>query len=410
MSDAAAATDAVERAVREDSSRILATLIRVTGDVDIAQDALQEAVVRALRTWPGDGIPREPRAWLITVARRCAIDRIRREAVRDTKEAQAMAFAFDEPLPPPDSVVRDDLLRLMFTCCHPSLSLDAQVALCLRTLGGLSTVEIARALVVPEQTMAKRLTRAKQKIRIARIPYRVPSDDELPTRLPGVLTTIFLIFNEGYAAGGGQDLMRVVLTDEALRLGRLAHALMPDEASVSGLLALMLLQDSRRAARSDGAGNVIPLAEQDRGLWNAAQIREGVELVGAALRRTPRQPDQYAVQAAIAACHALAPDYASTDWDAIVSWYDVLLSVQDVPAARLGRASAIAERDGAAVGLAEVDAITGLDQHAWWHASRAELLYRLGRDGEGADACAAAIALGLNSAHARYLQRPRLEH
>lgn len=393
--------------MREHYSRILATLIRVTGDVDIAQDALQEATVRALQTWSRDGIPEQPRAWLTTVARRCAIDRIRRDLVREAKEAAAVAFTFEDVPEPSDSVVRDDLLRLVFTCCHPSLSLDAQVALSLRTLGGLSTAEVARALMVPEPTMAKRLTRVKQKIRLARIPYRVPSDEELPLRLPAVLSTIYLIFNEGYAAGGGEQVMRIVLIDEALRLGRLVHDLMPDEASATGLLALMLLQDSRRQARVSSQGSVIPLSEQDRTQWNAAGIREGVELVGEALRRTPQEPDAYAVQAAIAACHALAGDFAHTDWDAVISWYDVLLTVQNSPAAQLGRASAIGERDGAEIGLTEVEAIRGLELHAWWHAARAELLHRLDRTEEARAASAQAVELGLNDAHARYLGRVR---
>jgi len=398
---------AAESAVRADYSRILATLIRMTRDVDLAQDALQEATVRALQTWPRDGIPDEPRAWLTVVARRCALDRIRRDKARASKEAEAVWLLEHEAPEPEDSVVRDDLLRLVFTCCHPSLALDAQVALSLRTLGGLSTAEVARALMVPEATMAKRLTRAKQKIRQAHIPYRVPTDAELPIRLPAVLATVYLIFNEGYAAAGGQDAMRASLVDESIRLGRLLHALMPDEASITGLLSLMLLQDSRREARIDASGAVVLLGDQDRSRWNDQSIREGVELLGQALRRTPERPDAYAMQAAIAACHAVAVDYASTDWDAIISWYDVLLSIQDSPAARLGRAGAVSERDGAAAGLAAVDAISGLDGYPWWHASRAELLTRLGRLDEAEAAGQRALALGLNDAHARFVGRAR---
>ncbi|MDO8731487.1 MAG: sigma-70 family RNA polymerase sigma factor [Actinomycetota bacterium] len=398
---------AAELAVRADYSRILATLIRMTRDVDLAEDALQEAAVRALQTWPRDGVPREPRAWLTVVARRCALDRIRRDKAREVKEAESVWLLEHEAPEPEASVVRDDLLRLVFTCCHPSLSLDAQVALSLRTLGGLSTVEVARALMVPEATMAKRLTRAKQKIKQAHIPYRVPSDAELPERLPAVLATVYLIFNEGYAAAGGQDAMRATLVDESIRLGRVLHELMPDEASISGLLALLLLQDSRRASRIDAAGAVVLLADQDRSLWRQESIREGVELVGEALRRTPEQPDPYAMQAAIAACHAIAVDYESTDWDAIISWYDVLLSVQDSPSARLGRAGAVSERDGAQAGLIEVDAISGLDGYPWWHASRAELLTRLGRLNEADAASQQALALGLNEAHARFVGRYR---
>lgn len=393
--------------MRAEYPRILATLIRVTGDVDVAQDALQEAIVRALATWPRDGIPDEPRAWLTVVARRCAIDGIRRDVSRATKEADAVWLLENDAPEPVESVVRDDLLRLVFTCCHPSLSLDAQVSLSLRTLGGLSTADVARALMVPEATMSKRLTRAKQKIRQARIPYRVPPDEELPARLAGVLSTVYLIFNEGYASGSGEHAMRATLIDESVRLGRLLHDLMPDEASVSGLLALMLLQDSRRAARVADDGSVVLLSDQDRAAWDHRAIREGVELVGDALRRTPDRADPYVVQAAIAACHALAPTYAATDWTAVLSWYDVLLAVQDTPAARLGRAGAIAARDGDRAGLAAVDAIDGLHDYAWWHASRAELLGRLGRPDDAAAATSQAIALGLNDAHVRFISRER---
>ena len=405
--ESSSAAQAAERAIREDYSRILATLIRMTRDVDLAQDALQEAAVRALQTWPRDGVPREPRAWLTVVARRCALDRIRRDKSREVKEAESMWLLEHEAPEPEASVVRDDLLRLVFTCCHPSLSLDAQVALSLRTLGGLSTSEVARALMVPEATMAKRLTRAKQKIQQAHIPYRVPSDAELPQRLPAVLATVYLIFNEGYAAAAGLDAMRASLVDESVRLARLLHGLMPDEASIAGLLSLLLLQDSRRAARIDASGAVVLLADQDRALWQRESIKEGVELLGEALRRTPERPDPYAMQAAIAACHAIAVDYDHTDWDAIVSWYDVLISVQDSPAARLGRAGAISERDGAQAGLIEVDSIDGLDGHSWWHASRAELLRRLGRLDEADVATGRALELGLNDAHARFVGRLR---
>lgn len=396
--------DAIERLVRDEYPRILATLIRLTGDVGTAEDAVQEAVIRALQSWPRDGVPAEPRAWLTVAARRCAIDRVRREVARDRKEAQAVWLLDTEPAEPSDSVVRDDLLRLVFTCCHPSLSLEAQVALSLRTLGGLSTAEVARALLVPETTMAKRLTRAKQKIRQARIPYRVPSDAELPARLTGVLSTVYLVFNEGYAPSSGPQAVRQPLVDEAIRLGRLLHSLMPDEASVTGLLALMVLQDSRRATRTGARGAAVPLSEQDRSHWDRAEVREGVELVGDGLRRTPQRPDTYVVQAAIAACHALAPTYAETDWTAILSWYDVLLSVQDTGVVRLARAAAVAERDGPAVGLAEVDAVPGLDDYPWWHAARAELLVRLGLPDEAAAALGRATALGLGPAQLAYLQ------
>jgi RNA polymerase sigma-70 factor (ECF subfamily) len=388
------AGDAVARLVREERTRVLATLIRVTGSVELAEDAAQDAVLRALETWPRDGVPDNPRAWLLVTAKRRAIDVIRREANRAGKETEAVMTLDPETEPP--AVVRDDLLRLIFTCCHPALAVDAQVALALRTLGGLSTDEVARALLVPEATMAKRLTRAKQKIARARIPYRVPAAPELPGRLAGVAATVYLIFNEGYAAGAGADLLRTALTGEALRLARLLAELMPDEPTALGLLALLLLHDSRRAARLDADGNPVLLADQDRSRWDAAAIAEGVRLVGAGLRRTPSRPDRYVVQAAIAACHALAPSYEQTDWHAVVSWYDVLLSVHDTPVVRLNRAVAVAGRDGPAAGLALVDGLDGLGAYPWWHATRAELLDRLGRAGEARAAFERALAAGVS--------------
>lgn len=407
QSSSTSPADAAERAVRAEYPRILATLIRVTGDVDLAQDSLQDAVLRALATWPRDGVPDEPRAWLTVVARRCAIDRIRREAARESKEAYAVWLLDHEAPEPVESVVRDDLLRLVFTCCHPSLSAEAQVALALRTLCGLTTAEVARALLVPEATMAKRLTRAKQKIRVARIPYRVPSDDELPIRLPFVLATVYLMFNEGYAASSGPVAVRTEVVAEAIRLGRLLRQLMPDEPSVAGLLGLMLLHDSRAATRLGPAGEPVPLADQDRREWDQREIAEGVALVAEGIQRTPHRADPYVVQGAIAACHALAPQWSQTDWPAIVAWYDVLLAVQEGPAARLGRAAAIAERDGPRAGLAAVEDIPGSSDSAWWHASRAELLFRLGRDDEARVAVARATSLGLNAAHSTHLLRSR---
>lgn len=397
----------VEEVVRSQYPRILATLIRGLGDVDDAEDALQDAVATALARWPVDGIPRSPDAWLITVARRRAIDRRVRESRRVPKEEAAMQAWWEPADPIPESVVRDDLLRLVFTCCHPSLSAEAQVALALRTLGGLTTAEVARALLVPEATMAKRLTRAKEKIRLAGIPYRVPSDEELPSRLPAVLATVYLVFNEGYAASTGSSAVRTDLVAEAIRLGRLLRDLMPDEPSVAGLLGLMLLHDSRRATRVDDEGTPVPLAEQDRAQWDAAAIDEGTALVAEGLRRTPDRPDPFVVQGAIAACHALAPRWADTDWDALVAWYDVLLTIQDGPAARLGRAAVVAERDGPEARLREIDAIGGMDGSAWWHASRAELLFRMGRDGEARTAADRATSLGLNDAHTSRLLRSR---
>ena len=397
------AGDAAERLVREEGARVLATLIRVTGDLDLAQDAVQDAVVRALERWPHDGVPDNPRAWLTVTAKRRAIDLVRREAQRAGKEVEAVSLL--DPTAEPAEVVRDDLLRLIFTCCHPALSAEAQVALSLRTLGGLSTAQVARGLLVPEATMAKRLTRAKQKITQARIPYRVPAAEELPGRLAAVAATIYLIFNEGYAAGAGADLVRVALTDEAVRLARLLAELMPDEPTVLGLLGLLLLTDGRRAARLDDQGRQVLLPDQDRSRWDAEAIKEGVELVGAALRRTPDRPDPYVVQAAIAACHALAPSYADTDWDAVISWYDVLLSVQDTPVVRLNRAVAVAERDGPAASLALIEEIGDLAGYPWWHATRGELLHRLGQTEPARSAYRQALALGMNDPQTEHVRR-----
>ena len=396
---------ALVRVVRDEGRRVLATLVRTVGDVGLAEDAVQDAAVRALQTWPRDGVPASPRAWLTVTARRRAIDILRRERGRGAREAAAMEL--HDPagdVPPPDSVVRDDLLRLVFTCCHPSLSLEAQVALALRTLCGLTTAEVARALLVPEPTMEKRLTRARQKIRQARIPYRIPPDHELPDRLAGVAATVYLLFNEGYSATGGDDPLRADLLEEAVRLGRLLAGLLPDEPAVLGLLALMLLTEARRPARLDDAGDLVLLADQDRRRWRHDLAREGVVLVGQGLRRSPDRPDPYVVQAAIAACHALAPSYAATDWDAIVSWYDVLLTVHDTPVTRLNRAAAVGERDGPAAGLAEVDRVEGLAGYPLWHAARGELLHRLGRAGPAVAAYRAALALGPNQAQRRQLE------
>jgi RNA polymerase sigma-70 factor, ECF subfamily len=386
---------ALVRVVRDEGRRVLATLVRT----------VQDAAVRALQTWPRDGVPASPRAWLTVTARRRAIDILRRERGRGAREAAAMEL--HDPagdVPPPDSVVRDDLLRLVFTCCHPSLSLEAQVALALRTLCGLTTAEVARALLVPEPTMEKRLTRARQKIRQARIPYRIPPDHELPDRLAGVAATVYLLFNEGYSATGGDDPLRADLLEEAVRLGRLLAGLLPDEPAVLGLLALMLLTEARRPARLDDAGDLVLLADQDRRRWRHDLSWEGVVRVGQGLRRSPDRPDPYVVQAAIAACHALAPSYAATDWDAIVSWYDVLLTVHDTPVTRLNRAAAVGERDGPAAGLAEVDRVEGLAGYPLWHAARGELLHRLGRAGPAVAAYRAALALGPNQAQRRQLE------
>jgi RNA polymerase sigma-70 factor, ECF subfamily len=404
--DGAEARRALTVLLRESGRDVLATLVRVTGDLALAEDAVQDATLRALETWPRDGVPTNPVAWLRLTARNRAIDIIRREAGRQPKEEAAMTLGPTDlpPDEPAESMVEDDLLRLIFTCCHPSLAPDTQVALALRTLCGLTTAEVARALVVPEATMSKRLTRAKEKIRLARIPYRVPPDHELPDRWAAVLATAYLLFNEGYSATAGPDLVRGDVVDEALRLTRLLVRLQPDDPGAIGLLALMLLQDSRREARVDARGDLVLLRDQDRSRWDQPQIREAVWLVGEGLRRSPDHPDRYVVQAAIASCHALAPAYESTDWDSVVSWYDVLLTLGRGPVVRLNRAAAVAERDGADVGLALVDQITELEGYALWHATRAVLLRRMGRDDEAATADACAAALPLNDVQRRLLQ------
>ncbi len=393
--------------LRDEGPRVLAVLTRTTGSLPVAEDAVQDAVLRALESWPRAGIPAEPRAWLLLTARRRAIDLLRRESARPGKEAEAVALLIceDGGPPPDDGAVHDDLLRLLFTCCHPALEVHTRVALALRLLCGLTTAEVARALLLPEATLAKRLTRAKQKIVAARIPYRVPAAHELPDRLAAVLATVYLLFNEGYAATDGEHLVRGELCDEAIRLARLLRELLADDASVMGLLALLLLTDSRRAARVDAHGDPVLLADQDRSLWDPARIAEGVHLVGAALRRTPSRPDPYAVQAAIASCHALARTPSETDWAAIVSWYDVLITVQDTPVVRLNRAAALSERDGPEAGLAALDQLGSLRGYALLPAARGELLARLGRSDEAAAAFRAALALPLNAAEHRHLER-----
>ncbi len=392
---------ALVRLVRDEGRRVLATLARLTGDLPLAEDAVQDATVRALETWPRDGVPVEPRAWLTLTARRRAIDLLRREAARAGKEAESVT---EPDPPPPPETVRDDLLRLVFTCCHPALAIETQVALALRTLCGLSVAEVGAALLVPEATMAKRLTRARQKITKAAIPYAVPADHELPDRLRGVLTVVYLLFTTGYAPTGAP---RPALIDDAVRLTRLLRELMPGEPSVLGLLALELLQDSRRDARHDADGAPVLLADQDRRRWRRDRIEEGVLLVGEGLRRTPDRPDPYVVQAAIAACHALAPTWADTDWAAVVSWYDVLLTVADTPVARLNRAVAVGELAGPAAGLAAVDAVEDLAGYPLWHAARAELLGRLDRLADADAAYAAALAIPQDDAQLSHLQRRR---
>lgn len=396
--------EALVRLVRDEGSRVLATLVRTTGSLELAEDAVQDAVLKALDVWPRSGVPPQPRAWLTVAARNRAVDLLRREARRPQKEsaAESLALSSEATLPGPD-VVADDLLRLVFTCCHPSLPAETQTALALHTLCGLTTAEVGRALLVPEATMAKRLTRARRKIAVAAIPYRTPSAAELPQRLRGVLTTIYLLFNEGYNATAGADVVRLQLTAEAVRLSRLVFELLPGEAGVTGLLSLLLLQSSRHATRQNYNGEVVLLADQDRSKWDRAAIAEGMTLLGVALRRTPTRPDLYATQAAIAACHALAVTWEATNWDAVVSWYDVLLTINDTPVVRLNRAVAVAELHGPQAGLAALEEVGDLPGYPSLPAVRAELLYRLRRWNEAAAAFAEALALPANSAQRRHL-------
>lgn len=397
---------ALARLVRDEGPRVLATLVRTTGSWELAEDAVQDAVLRALDSWPRDGAPVEPRAWLTLTARRRAIDLMRREGVRQGKEAAATLLREPEDASLPDhGVLRDDLLRLLFTCCHPTLSTEAQTALALRTLCGLTTAEVASALLVTEATLAKRLTRARRKIATAGIPYRVPSAEELPQRLAGVLTTIYLLFNEGYHASAGESPLRRQLTAEAIRLAALLRELLPDQMPIIGLEALLRLQDARSGARLEADGALVRLADQDRTTWDRDQIRHGLSLLGIALRLSTDRPDPYVVQAAIAACHDLAPTWEATNWAAIVSWYDVLLSVSDTPVVRLNRAIAVGELRGPAAGLAEVETIEDGHDYLPLAAARAELLARTGRYDEARTAFQRALSLPSNDATKRELSR-----
>ncbi len=401
----AGAAERIERVFRAEHGRAVAVLVRVFGDVGVAEDAVADAFAAALERWPRDGVPPSPVGWIVTTARRRAIDRLRREASRADRHAQAaLLHAQAQPTDEDEGRVRDERLQLIFTCCHPALGRAAQVALTLRLLGGLTTAKIARAFLVPQATMAQRLVRAKGKIRDARIPFRVPSEGELAGRLASVLAVVYLVFNEGYAASSGAELVRGELCAEAVRLGRLLAELEPDAPEVLGLLALMLLAESRRPARAQD-GRLVPLAEQDRSRWDQALVAEGQAIVRACLRRN--QPGPYQIQAAIAAVHADAPSAERTDWRQILALYDQLLEHDPSPVVRLNRAVAVAEAEGAAAGLALVDALE-LSSYYLFHAIRADLLRRLGRDGEAAAAYATAIELTENEAERGFLRRRRV--
>ncbi|MEU3164766.1 RNA polymerase sigma factor [Streptosporangium sp. NPDC006930] len=399
---------AVAQAFRDEWGQVLATLIRITGDWDLAEECAQDAFALALRRWAGDGVPRRPGAWLTTVARNRAVDRLRREAVGAAKLREVAVMSY-EPEPEPaweDDGVPDDRLRLIFTCCHPALAMEARVALTLRTLAGLTTAEIARAFLVGEQTMSKRLLRAKLKIRNAGIPYRVPPAHLLPERVPAVLGVLYLLFGEGYSATAGADLLRPDLSAEAIRLARVLTRLMPDEPEAAGLLALMLLHDARGATRLDAAGDLVTLEEQDRGLWDTAAIAEGEALLDRALRRG--RPGPYQVQAAIAACHATATDAAGTDWAQIAALYGQLARFTPSAVVELNRAVAVGMAAGPAAGLELVEALRESGALAGYHllpATRADLLRRLGRAAEAETAYREALELAVTDAERRYLGR-----
>ena len=399
---------AVADAFPREWGRVVAILIRMTGDWDLAEECAQDAFAQALQRWPRDGVPRRPGAWLTTTARNRAVDRLRREAVGAAKLREAAMLSV--PDGPGDDAAAgggpDDRLRLMFTCCHPALAFEAQVALTLRTLAGLTTAEIARAFLVSEDTMSKRLVRAKGKIRHAGIPFRVPPAHLLSERTVSVLGVLYLLFNEGYAASAGADLVRQNLTAEAIRLARILAQMLPDEPEVGGLLALLLLHDARRAARVDATGELVPLEDQDRSRWDASQIAEGTRLLEAALQRG--RPGPYQVQAAIAACHATAAEAADTDWAQIAALYGQLARLVPSAVVRLNRAVAVGMRDGPAAGLTLVEQLERARELAGYHllpATRADLLRRLGRRDEAAAAYREALELAPTEPERRYLAR-----
>lgn len=399
----------LEQVFREEYGRIIATLIRISGSFDLAEEALQEAFIAAVSKWELEGSPDNPGAWLTTVAHRKLLDALRRDKTRTDKQAELTYEAnrlqpYVEPELVEDAVeYTDERLRLIFTCCHPSLTREAQVALTLRTLGGLTTTEIAHAFLLSEATLAQRLVRAKQKIRLAGIPYEIPSLERIADRLAAVQAVIYLIFNEGYAASIGQKLIRHDLCAEAIRLGRVLCELLPDEPENVGLLALMLLQDSRRDARVNNQGELVTLEEQDRSLWNAAEIEEGVNLVQKALRL--RRVGKYQLQAAIAAVHAEAKTADETDWRQIVALYEELMRITSSPIVALNHAAAVAMADGPEKGLALIDAVDTLQNYYLYHASRADLLRRLHRFDEARTAYETALSLTTNQVEQQYIRR-----
>jgi RNA polymerase sigma-70 factor, ECF subfamily len=403
-------SDAIARVFREEYGRVVAGLVRLLGSIDLAEESVQEAFVVATERWPETGLPPNPGAWITVTARNRALDRIRRESTRGQREQRATMTddqpdAFEDDIGDDmfdEAAISDDRLRLIFTCCHPALAPDAQVALTLRLLGGLHASEIARGFLVPEATMRQRITRAKRKIAANNIPYRVPEATELPERLAAVLAVIYLVFNEGYVATAGADLVRDDLCLEAIRLARILADLMPDEPEAIGLLALMLLTAARRRARSSANGELVQLRDQDRRRWDASLIREGHELVRACVRRN--HPGPYQIQAAINAVHTDAPVATDTDWHQVVQLYDQLMQIAPSPVVAMNRAIALAELDGPDVGLAALDGLP-LDQYQPYHSTRADLLRRAGRAADSVDAYEQALALTTNDAERRFLER-----